>query len=182
VAEPSAVRPSAHSSPRATTDDRAADQSSADQPRTCRICSEPNPETGNCRCVASRPDNPFASNAAMCPSPRCSRTVVAICQSAATGSSGNGSAAFAVPSGRAVADSTRGDSSATASAHAPADTPTPRSTSPATADRAASTDDADARDHADGSDLATIDGSNTANIATTPGAVTGPSGAARKAK
>ena len=55
---------------------------------------------------ASKPSTPPATSTATCPSPRCSRSTVAACQSAANDSSGQGKAALAAPSGRPGAAST----------------------------------------------------------------------------
>ena len=120
----------------------------------------------------------------MCPSPRCSRSVVASCQSLPSGSPGSSSAALAAPSGRPVgsAAAATGPSSAAACPQASGSAPASRSAAALTAARACRHACGVVRDHASGSARATVPGWNPANMATTGAAGTGPSGAARHAK
>ena len=75
------------------------DQASSVQPRTgCR--SSRLRSRQHRRATASQPSMSAAARAAKCPSPRCSRSTVAACQSRARPSSGTGSAASAAASTR----------------------------------------------------------------------------------
>ena len=99
---PSAVSPPSSSSrPRSTSAADSAAHSSSLHPRVALAAGRVNPRpVAVCVISASRPLRSACSSAAMCPSPRCSRSSVAACQRSSSGSPGQPRSACPAYSGR----------------------------------------------------------------------------------
>ncbi len=128
-----------------------------------------------------------ATSAAMCPSPRCSRSVVAACQSRASGYSPRGRAALAAPSTRpgAVPTATAAASSSSAvsvSCRSGSSYVNSASACTAPVSRARNASSGVASCHTAGRARATTCGAKVKKAAITGAGPTGPSGAARPAK
>jgi hypothetical protein len=176
--------PSEASHPRVVRRAAAADHSSSVQPRAgcmearSRPSSTPSRQTSD-----SQPSTPAVSRAATCPSPRCSRRIVAACQSRPGASAGQGRSALAPARTRPCTSIAR---AAASSGPAASSTSMPSSNS-ASAARAPATRASIAaagvmRVQMSGRARPTITGAKPKNAATTGPAPIGPSGAVRPAK